>query len=214
MSIVNRLAFGLLLLFAAHSASAFVINGTLDLDPRNPGLDNNFDINVSINATGNTAAWTVTFVSDQPSAFLGEFYFNVGAGNYTFNAFNPNSWQVITPASEVGGGKWSNGFTYEVNDTIRGNGAHRVFAGESLTFVMISNDGDFLATDFLDAPCATTTAFGGCWQLGAHIQGFNNLPPGSLFLVGNFNGANDIPEPGTLVLLGISLLALHRIRRT
>ena len=215
MSIVRRLAVGLFLLFAAHNASAFVINGTLDLDPRNPELDNNFDINIAINAIGDTASWTVTFVSDQPSAFLGEFYFNVADGDYSFSDFNPDSWQIVTPATEVGGGNWSNGFIYEANDTENGAGDHRVNAGESLTFVMTKNDGNFVETDFVGAPCATTSAFDGCWQLGAHIQGFENLPPGSLFLVGNFNGGgNGIPEPGTLALFGAALLGLGALRRS
>lgn len=204
-----------LLLFAvAQSASAFVVTGTLDLDPRNPELDDNFDINVSIDVTDNIADWTITFVSDQPTAFLGEFYFNIGDGTYAFSDFNPDSWQIVTPATEVGGGNWTNGFIYEANDTENGNGDHRVFAGESLTFTMTRTDGNFTVAQFLDAPCATTTAFDGCYQLGAHIQGFENLPPGSLFLVGNFNGGeNGVPAPGTLALLGGALLALSATRR-
>lgn len=207
-------AAALLLGLAAQSASAFVITGTLDLDPRNPALDNNFDINVSIDVTGANAVWTVSFVSDQPSAFIGEFYFNAAAGNYSFSGFDPVSWEVVSPASPVGGGNFGmTNFLFEAHNTIPGN-TNRVFAGDALMFTMTNLDGDFTEAMFLDAPCSSTTAFGGCWQLGAHIQGFDNLPPGSLFLVGNFNGeTNGIPAPGTLALLGASLLGLTFARR-
>lgn len=198
---------------AAHTASAFVITGSLDLDPRHPALDDNFDINVSIDVTGANAVWTVSFVSDQPSAFLGEFYFNIGAGTYSFAGFDPDSWTVIAPSSPVGGGNWTPDFLFEAHNTIAGN-TNRVFAGDALMFTMTKLDGDFTEALFLDAPCSTTTAFSGCWQLGAHIQGFDLQQVGSLFLVGNFNGEdNGVPAPGTLALLGASLIGLALARR-
>src|SRR5690606_19983916 len=201
------------LALAAHTASAFVITGTLDLDPRNPELDDNFDINVSIDVTGADALWTVSFISDQPTAFLGEFYFNIATGSYLFTNFDPDSWTVISPSTPVGGGNWSADFLIEAHNTANGN-TNRVFAGDALTFTMTNLDGDFTEARFHDAPRSTTTAFGGCWQLGAHIQGFENLPPGSLFLVGNFDGGdNGVPTPGTLALLGASLLGFGPARR-
>lgn len=210
MSGLKRWLAAMVFALTSQGASAFVITGTLDMDPRHPALDNNFDINVSIAVSGNTAQWTVGLVSDQSSAFIGEFYFNVGPGNYSFSGFDPVSWGVFSPATPVGGGNWGlTNFGYEARNTIPGN-TNRVYAGDTLIFTMINNAGDFTEDDFYDASCSSTTAFSGCWQLGAHIQGFDNLPPGSLFLVGNFSSTppNGVPLPGTLLLLGAALIGL------
>lgn len=216
MKRIKQLLAGAALYAVASAASAFVINGTLDLDPRYPGLDNNFDINVSINAVGDTANWTVTLVSTQPTSFIGEFYFNAGGGPFTFSAFNPGTWHVISPASEVGGGNWgSDGFVYEADNTVNGNN-NRVYAGQSLTFTMTKSNGNFAQSDFLNALCSTTTAFSGCWQLGAHIQGVNLGQVNSIFVVGNYDVPStprSVPEPGTLALIGASLLGLGALRR-
>ena len=52
MSGLKRWLAAMVFALTSQGASAFVITGTLDMDPRHPALDNNFDINVSIAVSG------------------------------------------------------------------------------------------------------------------------------------------------------------------
>jgi hypothetical protein len=81
---------------------------------------------------------------------------------------------------------------------------------------MTKSAGFFTAADFLNAAtsCSRNTTLG-CGQLGAHLQGLQQGASG--FLLGSFvddtRPPQEVPEPASVALVGLGLLALVASRR-
>lgn len=208
---------------AVVHAVPVTITASLVGDPR-PGNPDSLFINVSISfdTTSNVANWTVDINSPlHPNAKLDEFYFNMAGtlANYSFSNFSPVDWAVTSPASPAGGGGIA--FNFEALDPAGPPNAADVTNSTNLTFTMTKAGGNLLVSDFLSASstCSNDATLG-CGQLGAHLQSLvaGQGESDSGFLLGNYReegggGQQDVPEPLTLALVGVGLLAAVGTRR-
>lgn len=225
-TIIRRLApvsCALALLVHVPLASAFVIQAQLTGDIRLANPDNLF-VNVTITTTSATTAnWLIDINAPlHPNIRLDEFYFNLAglSSNYSFSGFNPSQWSVNSPASVQGAG----GATFQF-ETVHAPGNPNIGAitnAQDLTFLMTSLQ-PLTPDTFLLAP-VTISNDAGSGQLGAHLQSLSPTAPAtsdSGFAFGNFVCVQDcgairpslIPEPSSLALIGITLLAFAGLRR-
>lgn len=208
---------GLILTGTASMALAFPVTATLtgDLRPGNETI-NKIDVTIA-KLDSNTVQWTVDLnLAGQPaSAFLGDFYFNLTglASNYSFYDFSPTSWTISSSPGNTQGMGTSTQFQFLAEDPPGSSNNVTNTAGSTLTFKMDVLSG--LLTDSLftgaGSVCSNDVSTW-CGQLGAHVQGLNQGR--SAFALGNYTtggvppGGN-IPEPGSLGLIGAAMLGLY-----
>jgi hypothetical protein len=138
------------------------------------------------------------------------------ANLYSFSSFLPIGWAVNSPATTQGGGNITPTFLFEALDPPGRPNAADVTNTQNLSFVMTKSAGFFTAADFLNAAtsCSRNTTLG-CGQLGAHLQGLQQGASG--FLLGSFvddtRPPQEVPEPASVALVGLGLLALVASRR-
>lgn len=209
---------------AVAHATPVVITASLTGDARTSNPDNLFiDVTITFDTTSNVANWVVDINSPlHPNAKLDEFYFNMAGtlANYSFSGYSPAGWEVTSPASTAGGGGIS--FNFEALDPAGQPNAADVTNSTNLTFTMTKAGGNLLVSDFLTATatCSNDTTLG-CGQLGAHLQSLvaGQGESDSGFLLGNYvlddggGGQEEVPEPMTLALVGLGLLAAAGARR-
>jgi hypothetical protein len=193
-------------------ASPINITTTLTGDPR-PGSPDDLNVLVSIvgDTLSNVTKWTVdlNMSSVYPGARLDEFGFNlVGSRSlYSFSNFN----LPYTPVSGSLNGSGNTTFMLTLDDPAGNkNDATNIY---SLSFTLTKTS-NFLLSDFLNAPvsCSNDTLLG-CNQMAAHLQavGYNSNDSG--VAVGGYGQVNQVPEPGTMLLLGSGALGAMAARR-
>ncbi|MBI4775079.1 MAG: hypothetical protein HY788_13035 [Deltaproteobacteria bacterium] len=202
--------------------NAYTISAVLTGDPRSENPDNilvNVTIEVDEVNSPNVASWTVEFdmAGVHPNAKASEFYFNLensgnkfDSGNLTFSGFDPSTWAVVSPASTVGGGTFTPNFLFEAQDTGTGQNKNPIQDGIPLMFDMTLTAGNFLISDFLNAPFSVSSDMVlGSGQLGMHVQSLNmaagNATTDSGFVLGNYHV---VPLPAAVWLLGSGLLGV------
>lgn len=203
------------------TASAFVITSTLTGDIRLANPDN-LVVNVTITSTSATTAdWVVDIASPlHPNVRLDELYFNLTglASDYSFSGFDPTGWTIQSPATVQGVGGVS--FMFEALDPAGPPNAADVTNSQDLTFTMTLLSGTLTEDNFLNAPTSSSND-AGSGQLGAHLQSLTVVGPATTdsgFAFGDYSGDGVlppvlIPEPGSLALIGLGLLALTGLRR-
>lgn len=217
------------------TATPINITSQLTGDPRANNPDNLVvDVTIVSDTTWNYAFWTVDINSPlHPNIKLDQFYFNLTgvAVGYTFDSFSPTSWSISAPGTVQGGGGGNQAdFLFEA-DTCSGQsqscGEVRVTNAQDLTFRMLLTGVGATVTEdmFLNAATwsSSDTVLGG-GQMGAHLQSLSTTGctgcSDSGFAVGDYSssssssssstgggtGSSEIPEPGTVSLLGIAML--------
>jgi PEP-CTERM motif len=222
--VFTSLAAGLSCLALAPRASAepFTINAVLTGDARANNPDNIF-VNVTIagDTTSNLASWVVDINSPlHPNATLDVFAFNLalGAGqSVNFSNFSPSSWSVTGPADNVQGSGGAD-FLFESSDPP--GASNNVTNSVNLTFsATLLGAGTWSTLNFLNAPLSDG---GGIpdpgAQLGAHVRSLSTAGctgcSDSGFASGVFQPpTSSVPEPATLLLYGVGLLAAAATRR-
>jgi hypothetical protein len=218
MAAIQRLGALVLGVLVSTSALAtpFTLTAQLTGDPRTANPDN---LIIDVTVTGDTGSNTVSWVVDinspsHPNAKLDEFYFNLNLGAaqiVTFLSFGPAGWDWASPASTAGGGGIP--FQFEILDPSGPPDADDVTNAQSLTFDMLLLGGIGFDPSIISgagSTCSNDQVLG-CGQLGAHLQSLvaGQGESDSGFLLGNWEDGGDeqeIPEPGSLALLGAALL--------
>lgn len=209
---------------AASSASAAImVSSTLTGDPRLANPDG-LIVNVTVDWDGTsdtTAIWTVDLNSPlHASAKLGTFAFNLtGApSNYTFSGFNPSGWSITSPASNVPGGGGID-FVFEADDP-PGSG-NNVTNTQALVFTATLGSG-FWSTSLFGPVSTSNDATLGGGVFGAHLQSLTvssttcptlRCTSDSGFVLGSPGSTTSVPLPGTVLLMGLGLMALSVVRR-
>jgi hypothetical protein len=223
--VFTSLAAGLSCLALAPRASAepFTVNAVLTGDYRATNPDNIF-VNVTItgDTASNLASWVVDINSPlHPNATLDVFAFNLalGAGqSVSFANFSPSSWSITGPADNVQGSGGAD-FLFESNDPPQSS--NNVTNSVNLTFSStLLGGGTWSTLNFLNAGLSDG---GGIpdpgAQLGAHVRSLSTAGctgcSDSGFASGNYvpPPTTSVPEPATLLLYGVGLLAATATRR-
>jgi hypothetical protein len=208
-------------------AAPINITGQLTGDIRD---DNPDGLIVDVTITGDTNSdltyWTVDINSPlHPDIKLDEFYFNLALTDISssgiavgeeivFLDFDPIGWAIQTPANVQGAGGTT--FLFETLDPPGPPNANDVTNTQNLAFTAKLLTGNWSIDNFLTADVAVSND-AGQGQLGAHLQSLTLNNPGdpatsdSGFAFGGYNG--EVPEPGTIALIGTGLLGMGLIRR-
>lgn len=203
-------------------AVPFTITATLtgDIRPENP---DNLLVNVTItgDTTSNTTSWVVDINSPlHPDADLGAFFFNLAVDPtlLSFSSFSPSAWAIQIDENNAAGSGGAR-FQFEANDPPRSG--NNVTNSQTLTFTAQLAAGNWTAAMFLDAPLSdgdATTDPG--VQLGAHLRSLSIAGCATCTTDGGFAGGNysgtpttSIPEPGSMMLIGLGLAGFVATRR-
>jgi PEP-CTERM motif len=210
-------------LVAAPKAEAvpFTVNSTLTGDFRD-GNPDGLVVNVTVtgDTTSNQTQWLVDLdmAAVHPNARLGAFAFNVSTEWFqyvTFSNFSPSGWSMTSGSNVPGSGGAD--FRFETNDPA--GSANNVTNSQSLTFTATLNSffggtQTWATANFLNAALSTG---GGIpdpgAQMGAHIQSLSTAGctgcSDSGFASGNYGSTppSQVPEPTTLLLMGLGLAA-------
>ena len=158
------------------------VNGTVDLG--DPSIFH-FDIKLPDTLSGSLGGGK-NFGMDQ-------FFFNTDLSFLNggmFKNWDPSTWKISTNTNADGFGV----FDLKLTDPGKRTD-HLLF---DIDYIKDVTDADFFILS--DSPAGH-----GKGHFAAHIGGFNKYVPGSTFVR---DEENPIPEPGTMVLLGISLLTV------
>lgn len=205
---MKRLLFLMLVTLFLFSENAFALGFDFQLlgDSRNENPDG-IVVDVSIDVSSNISKWTINaYQTGNPeNVKILDFYFDMNglSNQYSFSNFIPSDWSVSTPTTVQGIGVNPSSaiFLFEVNPD---QGQPNI---NSLSFTM-QKTSDFILNDFLSADGVYFNDIGGPFQLGAHIGSLETSSDSqydSGFAVGNYF---PVPEPATMILLVIGLLAL------
>jgi hypothetical protein len=202
-------------------ADPFTITSVLTGDFRADSPDG-LVVNVTItgDTTSNVTNWLVDLdMAAHPSARLGVFAFNIaleGLQFVTFSDFSPSSW-TMTSGNNVPGSGGAD-FRFETNDPA--GSSNNVTNSVSLSFNATLNTGNWSTLNFLNAALSTG---GGIpdpgAQMGAHIQSLSTAGctgcSDSGFASGNYQPPTSVPEPTTLLLMGLGMVGagIRRARR-
>ena len=203
-------------------AVPFTITSVLtgDIRPENP---DNLVVNVTI--TGDTTSNQTNWVFDinsplHPNATLGAFFFNLGvnASLLSFNSFSPSAW-TITQDTHNAQGSGGARFEFRANDPP--GSSNNVTNSVNLTFNARLSSGTWNTGMFLDAELSDGDAIANPGaQMGAHLRslstaGCSTCNTDSGFVSGNYSGppSQSVPEPGSLMLMGLGLAGLVATRR-
>jgi hypothetical protein len=206
-------------------AIPFTVNSQLTGDFRS-GNPDGLVVNVTItgDTTSNVTNWLVDLdmAASHPSARLGVFAFNVSTEWFqyvTFSNFSPSSW-TMTSGNNVPGSGGAD-FRFETNDPA--GSSNNVTNSQSLSFTATLNSifggaQTWSEANFLNAALSTG---GGIpdpgAQMGAHIQSLSTAGctgcSDSGFASGNYTPTSSVPEPTTLLLMGLGLAAAGFGRR-
>jgi hypothetical protein len=204
-------------------ATPFTVYSQLTGDFRT-GNPDGLLVNVTItgDTTSNVTNWLVDLdmAAVHPSARLGVFAFNVSTEWFqyvTFSNFSPASW-TMTSGNNVPGSGGAD-FRFETNDPA--GSSNNVTNSQSLSFTATLNSSfggtqTWSEANFLNAALSTG---GGIpdpgAQMGAHIQSLSTAGctgcSDSGFASGNYTSR--VPEPTTLLLMGLGLTAATFGRR-
>lgn len=210
-------------------AAPFTVTAQLTGDPR---LSNPDNIVVNVTITGDTlsnvTSWVVApFSVAHPSSTLDAFGFNVllnpGVAA-SFGNFSPTGWTAPSVDATLAG-SGATTFQFVFNDPPKP--INNVTNLIPLTFDMTLSAGTFSLDTFLLAPTSFSNdcALGGA-KLGAHVRSLNPLDDesDSGVVFGDYvppvcqvncdgnggdtgNGGDNVPEPTTMSLVGLGLIA-------
>jgi hypothetical protein len=202
-------------------AVPFTINSQLVGDFRS-GNPDGLVVNVTItgDTTSNQTNWLVDLdmAAVHPNARLGVFAFNIATPWYqwvSFSNFTPSSWTMTSGGNVPGSGGAD--FRFETNDPA--GSSNNVTNSQSLSFTATLNSyfggtQTWSTSNFLTAALSTGGGIPSPGaQMGAHIQSLNTAGctgcSSSGFASGNYSTppSSSVPEPTTLLLMGLGLAA-------